>query len=323
MIYKFKQIFRKYRVERFGKCAVLLYHKVDDKNYDYFNLSVSIKNFDAQIKFLKQNYHILNHQEFHDFLDEKISIPKNSVFITFDDGYKNNYINALPILEKHKVHALFYISTGNISTNRLFWWDVLEKIFVEKKFALPKFENTLLNEFFIYNEYSNLAINNQLDYFRSKILKLEFSLRDIIIFKLLEETNVELLNNQSLDFLMSEDEIINFSKSEFVSIGAHTINHPFLSSENLDIQFKEIYNSKLQLEHMLNKKIVDFSFPYGTSDSFLNKTRLLSNIIGFKYVASNEPGLVNRCIDKYSFPRFVITNTEINIFKDKINSFFK
>jgi peptidoglycan/xylan/chitin deacetylase (PgdA/CDA1 family) len=44
--------------------------------------------------------------------------------LTFDDGYFNNTL-ALPILRRHGVPAVFFISTGHVRAARCFWWDVL------------------------------------------------------------------------------------------------------------------------------------------------------------------------------------------------------
>lgn len=318
-----KKLRKKHLINKYGQCAVLLYHKVENKNYDYFHLSVTLKNFEDQIKYLKNNYNILRVDQFHDYIDGKIKIPRNSLFITFDDGYINNFTNALPILEKYRIQAMFYISTANISTKNEFWWDFLESFLVHKENDLNGFNSDFLNDFFILEDYINLEFSQKLYYFHSKLLKLNYRFRDQIIDELIQESNLVFDNKTRRDYLMTEDELINFSKSEFVSIGAHTVNHPFLSSENLDIQFNEIYNSKEYLERILNKKIVDFSYPYGTSDSYLNKTRILCNLIGFKYVAANEQGMVNMFTDRYSFPRFVVRNTDLNEFKLQLKEFFK
>ena len=42
----------------------------------------------------------------------KSSLPQNSVLITFDDGYENNFTQAFPILQRHRVSAAFFLTTG-------------------------------------------------------------------------------------------------------------------------------------------------------------------------------------------------------------------
>ena len=96
---------------------VLLYHRVDDIEDDYWRLCVSTTHFEEQIKWISENYPIMRFKD--DF--SRISTP---VFvITFDDGYLDNMEKALPILERYNVPATFFVSTGTLGN--VFWWDRL------------------------------------------------------------------------------------------------------------------------------------------------------------------------------------------------------
>lgn len=93
--------------------AVLVYHRIDDKN-DTPDITVSSKKFKNQMLYLKKNFNIYS-------LDELIDIYKNNrqlkgdvVAITFDDGYKDNYINAYPVLKKYDIPATVFITTNLI-----------------------------------------------------------------------------------------------------------------------------------------------------------------------------------------------------------------
>jgi peptidoglycan/xylan/chitin deacetylase (PgdA/CDA1 family) len=50
-------------------------------------------------------------------------LPRNAVAITFDDGYRDNFAQALPILRRHDCKAIFFVATSMITERRLFWWD--------------------------------------------------------------------------------------------------------------------------------------------------------------------------------------------------------
>ena len=90
-----------------GIRAVLTYHSVG------VDASYSVRNglFEKQIEFLKSRFQIVLLKE----LREAISSTDSNTgiaCITFDDGYKDNYEKALPILERYKVKASFFIATG-------------------------------------------------------------------------------------------------------------------------------------------------------------------------------------------------------------------
>jgi peptidoglycan/xylan/chitin deacetylase (PgdA/CDA1 family) len=91
---------------------ILLYHRVTNLPLDPQLLTVSPANFDEHLKFLNKNYNLIDLQEFADCLINKRKLPKRSVLLTFDDGYADNYLEALPLLENNKAQALFYISTS-------------------------------------------------------------------------------------------------------------------------------------------------------------------------------------------------------------------
>ena len=68
--------------------VILLYHRINNTNYDLFNINVTPDNFDKHIKHLKEQYNVISFED----LKYK-SIKEPSVIITFDDGYFDNYKN--------------------------------------------------------------------------------------------------------------------------------------------------------------------------------------------------------------------------------------
>jgi len=87
---------------------VLMYHHILSK--DSF-IATGIKNFEKQMRFISQNYKTLTSKEFAEFKKGKKSLDKN-VFITFDDGWRDNLEFAYPILKKYNLKATLFIITG-------------------------------------------------------------------------------------------------------------------------------------------------------------------------------------------------------------------
>ena len=101
---------------------VLMYHSISD---DKSNLSISPKEFDNQIKYLKESGY--NTIKFNKINDEN----KHPVIITFDDGYKDNIINALPILKKYNFSSICFIVSDYIGGTNI--WDQNHKKYVRKE----------------------------------------------------------------------------------------------------------------------------------------------------------------------------------------------
>lgn len=95
-IYCYFNFFREQRI------AVLTYHGVVDKVSNKDGVDISTEYFEKQMKWLHDNhYKTITMDEFYEWKIGKKKLSNRSVLITFDDGWRNTYTNALPILEKY------------------------------------------------------------------------------------------------------------------------------------------------------------------------------------------------------------------------------
>lgn len=88
---------------------VVMYHHVLSK--ESF-ISSGISNFEKQMKLLyDENWKTITSEEFYLFKKKRLKLPKKSVLITFDDGWRDNYVYAYPILKKYNLKATLFIVT--------------------------------------------------------------------------------------------------------------------------------------------------------------------------------------------------------------------
>lgn len=100
--------------------SVLLYHRVNDDMRD--SLTVGIEQFDKQMEMIKERYTTVSIEDVISG-NVNLSAPRPIVAITFDDGYLDNYENAVPILLKHRIPAAFFVTTGLIGSEKGFKHD--------------------------------------------------------------------------------------------------------------------------------------------------------------------------------------------------------
>ena len=103
------------------KVLVLNYHKVDNMN---ISLSVLPEDFDRQMRYLSDHgYHTITPDDLYDSLEGQKELPENPVLITFDDGYRDTYDNAYPILRKYGFKATIFVITSFLGTqpNYITW----------------------------------------------------------------------------------------------------------------------------------------------------------------------------------------------------------
>ena len=115
---------------------IINYHRISNENIDD-PLSVSIKTFENQIKLLNKEFSIVSL----DKIIEKKSNNKKYLAITFDDGYKDNLFNAIPILEKYNAPATIYITTRFLEGKCEMWWYELKKFLGERDTISFEFNN--------------------------------------------------------------------------------------------------------------------------------------------------------------------------------------
>lgn len=98
---------------------ILVYHRVADIDAAFKDdrtlVSASVKSFERQMAYLRRHYNIVT-------LDRIFDSPRNSVAITFDDGYIDNYTNAYPIMHNYRIPATIYVATGGD-----YWWERARK----------------------------------------------------------------------------------------------------------------------------------------------------------------------------------------------------
>lgn len=96
---------------------VLMYHKVGNPpaGPTLHKLWVSTDMFRKQMTYLKRNgYTPVIFKDLYNFLDKSTALPKKPVFITFDDGYENNFKDAFPILQEFGFPATLFVVVDTI-----------------------------------------------------------------------------------------------------------------------------------------------------------------------------------------------------------------
>jgi len=114
--------------EGYQTIPILAYHQFG-KNCRSL-LCVPAHIFDLQMRYLKENgYRVITAEELLAFLEYRQSLPKKSVLITMDDGYRSVYSIAYPILKKYGFTAIFFIYTDFVGvSSSAVTWDQLREM---------------------------------------------------------------------------------------------------------------------------------------------------------------------------------------------------
>lgn len=286
--------------------SILLYHRVANDPIDSQLLTVSPNNFEAHLKELAENYRVV---PLHQLLVEARTgqITPNTTAITFDEGYLDNLTNALPLLEKYGLHATIFVTSGMVGSQKEFWWDALERLFL----ATPNIPQSLNVSYAGGHFDLNLATPQD----RLKALdELAGFLRlqpveeiEPFVDKLFGWAQISRIARAS-HRVITPEQLRQLAASPSVEIGSHTVTHTRLSSLSPDAQLREISHSKQYLESVTAKPVRILSYPFGSEGDFTAETARITTEEGFEAGIANIQGAVTLPIDMYSVPRRLVRN---------------
>ncbi|MEO6420555.1 MAG: polysaccharide deacetylase family protein, partial [Polyangiaceae bacterium] len=116
--------------------TVLTYHRIANPlvaaDVDQDVVDARPEEFEQQLAFLGKYCSVIGLDDLLAFQRGR-ALPPNPVLITFDDGYRDNYETAFPMLKSRGMTAVFFIATSFIQERRMFWWDRLSYLIKRSK----------------------------------------------------------------------------------------------------------------------------------------------------------------------------------------------
>jgi peptidoglycan/xylan/chitin deacetylase (PgdA/CDA1 family) len=228
------------------------------------------------------------------------------VVLTFDDGYADNFEQALPILEEFQVPATIFVSTGWVDTTDEAWWDELERIFLlglGHSSGRPRRE--LEGAYWAsHREIKGLPVSER----RRRLDDLR-RIWDVPP------------GGRASHRALSWEQVRRLARSPLITLGAHTVHHPQLSTQDRATQEQEIGESRRALESLTNQSIRVFSYPYGTRTDYDRNSLELVRAAGFEKVAANFNGPWFPGDSQWEIPRQLVRNWDRRTFLSKMKNF--
>lgn len=263
-----------------------------------FYPETSTRDFERQIAHLAKNYKVISLDEIVERVKKRNSL-RGCVAITFDDGFKDNYENAYPILKKYDVPATIFLTTGYIEDGTAPWFIKIRYIFMKT----PKtyFELSLGNKTISLpmrtREEKFLASDRAMAYLKG----LPNEERISLLKRLCEELGVN--EFRELNNLMLTWEQIKEMSANGISFGAHTVNHPVLSRVPLNIAEREIFESKRTIEEKIGRPVTTFAYPFGKKAQYRPELFPMLERLQFRCAVITEPGTNNHHTHPFELKR--------------------
>lgn len=252
------------RLAPWSGLVALNYHRIGDaagSPYDRGLWSASEEAFSEQLRFLKRESDVIGPDDLEHALAQKSG---RYSMVTFDDGYRDNYEAAFPILVHERVEATFFVATGYIDRPTLPWWDEIAWMvrtstadgldlvpWLERwlGFDEPEREQAVRT---LLRCYKNLP-SAQTAAFLDAVAGASGSGRACTDDGASMWMNWEMLREMS---------------AAGMTIGGHTVTHPVLARMDAEAQRTEILTCAQRLNEELGRPMTCFSYPVGNPSAF-------------------------------------------------------
>ena len=302
-----RAIFPFIKRRRNRNCQILAYHRVND-DQDMFFPGIPIKCFEQQMSFLADHFTVCSLKELVQRIRDD-DLPENAIAVTFDDGYRDNYLNAFPILQRFSIPATIFLATGAIGSGPVLWHD---RVFA----AFRKTDASFLDGF--SSHIGKISLGSQPDRTKAQRRVLEFlwskddQERELAIDRLTDCLDVT--PAREIDGLMMSWEEVSEMHRQGIEVGAHTVTHPILSRLPQEKVAREIIDSMRTIEERLRTQVTSFAYPVGRSMDFNPTTKALLKQAGYRCALTMIFGSNGVGVDPYELRRVIPWNEEATKF---------
>lgn len=284
---------------------VLCYHKINNRKNDWNHITVTPDTFMKQMEFVMNHYDVVTTAHAYE--------SEHTVSISFDDGYEDSVTNILPLLEKLRIPATFFISTKRLGSDEEDWCNELSRRIMSG--GQEKTDIEIGGE-----KISTLSVEDRkkanIQIF--KYLKCLDNDRRSDWMRFIREWAGASSDESRKEFrMLGFEQLKSLSESELVTIGAHTVNHPSLASLDYNAQEHEIKDSINVIKKITGKAVEQFAYPFGGTKDYNQDTFQILKQNGILRAFSTWNKRILSDIN-YEIPRICVTECAIQNFIYKI-----
>jgi peptidoglycan/xylan/chitin deacetylase (PgdA/CDA1 family) len=277
--------------------AVLLYHRITPAR-DPFSPSLPVRVFEGQMRYLRQMFRVLSLAEIFERIRQGKGIEPWTVAVTFDDGYRDNYLYGHRILKQLGLCATLFVATGYIETGRVLWNDRVT-------WAVQRTEKKGV-AIHLHGKERFFSLKTPQEKTRSLYLILEALKRysetekRIVLEDLIKELRVA--NDGPEPEMLSWDDLRQLARDKW-DVGSHTVDHPILTRVPESVVRHELTVSKEVLEKELEQPVYFFAYPNGKETDFNAAIKRLVQEAGYKGAVTTLPGFNTGSLDPFEIRR--------------------
>jgi peptidoglycan/xylan/chitin deacetylase (PgdA/CDA1 family) len=295
---------------------VLTYHRIAERDSDPFYdpvISAAPSSFRAQMEWLHKRMRTLTLSELETRICSGEPWNEPAAFITFDDGYRDNFDIAVPILNELNLPATFFVPTEFLQSPKLPWWDHIA--YVIKKTHVRRL----------------LLTHGPGDQKSPLVIDLETKSRTLAIATIIRAVLDEKITDLPwfLEHLAAQAEIVvepNLGQSLFMNweqmrqltdtagrltVGSHSHSHLNLSKLDGESLNHELVLPKQILQERLGKEVFALAYPFGWPGTFNQVTKTSATEAGYRLAFASRAGVSrSSMLDPFEIQRLSVGSTD-------------
>jgi peptidoglycan/xylan/chitin deacetylase (PgdA/CDA1 family) len=249
--------------------TVVLYHRVVGPEglgeLDPDLVDATPEEFEQQMEFLRRHFVPVTLEDVSAAATDGAPLPPNAVLVSFDDGYRDNFEHALPILRRQGLKAVFFVSTSYITERRLFWWEQVSLFIRNASVERATLTYPVTTDLDLRSDVGKAAAMKQIN----RLIKDQFALDiDRLLRDLASACGVTWSAERERALadaaLMTWQQVRGLIDAG-MAVGSHTCNHRVLQTLPPDSLDRELTASKSELETRLGVAIDSIAYPVGRS----------------------------------------------------------
>jgi peptidoglycan/xylan/chitin deacetylase (PgdA/CDA1 family) len=276
-----------------------------------FSAGVGARHFEAHLSLITRWFKPISMTEMGWAVARGKALSNRAVALTFDDGYRDNYEVAYPLLKRYGVPASFFVCPGLIDSNQGFWWDEIYAL-VEKTTAtelnIEKVIQAAGLPSYSQDGVLSLLTGQQKISAGERLVaqgkQMSPQMLTIFLERLKEVLGNPVDPNLRKHTLMNWDEIGEMHHNG-MEIGSHTMTHPMLTQVSESIVRKELGEARARLSEVLGIAPAGFVYPSG---AFTATARNIVKEVGHIYACTSKSGFIREAADQHLLPRVNVSD---------------
>jgi peptidoglycan/xylan/chitin deacetylase (PgdA/CDA1 family) len=282
-IMKASGAFAPFRIANRNKALIVLYHRFNE-NKDERTISAPI--FREQLDYLAARYRLVPLSFVGELLASGKSLPPGLAVITIDDGYRDAYEIAFPVLRDRKAPATLFVVADFVDKKIWLWPDKLRySISLTQKNILEQEIDGRAFRFELNGRASRLEAAHQMN---SALKQMADEAKDKAIDEIASALAVELPAAPPLEYGPISWAQAREMDAAGIEIGSHTLSHPILTNIDGERLRRELTDSKSKLESILGRSVDLFCYPNGDSNDSVEREVARA---GYRCAVTTEQGL--------------------------------